>query len=86
MTNRVLFVCTLLVLGNCAIWVAIYFVKQHEQLIADHKLARETHQNAYRSICDAQNATMLEMTKVLTLNQAVLMEVKTELQKLNKNH
>lgn len=74
MSDRWMFVATLLVFGLCAVAVARYFVRQHERLIADHKEARDTYQSSLRAIVAEQMEGSARLRVCLDNNSRVLEE------------
>jgi hypothetical protein len=79
MSDRWMFVATLLVFGLCAVAVARYFVHQHERLIADHKEARDTYQTSLRGMVAEQSAANAKLMVCLENNTRVLEECRDEL-------
>lgn len=84
-TDRWLFIATLIVLGIFALMVMRYFVKQHERLIDDHQLARESYQKSLVDIVATQAKTNGELghiiqrnTEALTDNNAQLLRLREE--------
>jgi hypothetical protein len=78
-SDRYLFVGALVVLGFFAMAVMRYFVAQHERLIEDHKLARETYQTSLSSIVSEQSTTAVKLAEVIARNTSALEECTTEL-------
>lgn len=74
--DRWLFIGTLVVLGLFVIGVARYFMKQHQQLIDDHKASRDKSQAVIETIVEKQNETSQEITKVLALNTNAMQQNK----------
>jgi len=56
------------------VWVVRYFVKQHEQLLADHKQSRECYQESLRGVVAEQSATNAKLVVCLDNNTKVLEE------------
>jgi hypothetical protein len=79
MNDRWLFVASLVLLGGFAIWVMRYFVKQHEQLLSDHKESRECYQESLRGVVAEQSATNAKLIVCLENNTKVLEECRDEL-------
>lgn len=77
--DRWLFVGSLIVLGCFAVATMRYFVRQHERLIADHKLAREDYQASLRRIVTEQNEANARLMLCLDNNSRVLEECRDEL-------
>ncbi len=72
MSDRWMFVASLLVIGSFGIWVVRYFVKQHERLLQDHKAAREMYQESLRGVVAEQSATNTKLIACLDNNTRVL--------------
>jgi hypothetical protein len=79
MNDRWLFIASLALLGGFAIWVMRYFVKQHEQLLSDHKQSRECYQESLRGVVAEQSATNAKLIVCLENNTKVLEECRDEL-------
>ena len=79
MNDRWLFVASLMLLGMFGIWVMRYFVKQHEQLLKDHKESRECYQESLRGVVAEQSATNAKLVVCLDNNSKVLEECRDEL-------
>ena len=79
MNDRWLFVASLMLLGMFGIWVMRYFVKQHEQLLQDHKESRECYQESLRGVVAEQSATNAKLVVCLDNNSKVLEECRDEL-------
>ena len=77
--DRWLFVASLVVIGLFGVWVVRYFVKQHEQLLADHKQSRECYQESLRGVVAEQSATNAKLVVCLDNNTKVLEECRDEL-------
>ena len=71
MNDRWLFIASLLLLGMFGIWVMRYFVKQHEQLLQDHKESRECYQESLRGVVAEQSATNAKLVVCLDNNSKV---------------
>jgi len=56
-----------------------YFVKQHEQLLRDHKESRECYQESLRGVVAEQSATNAKLVVCLDNNSKVLEECRDEL-------
>ena len=79
MNDRWLFIASLALLGSFGIWVVRYFVKQHEQLCADHKQSRECYQESLRGVVAEQSGTNAKLIVCLESNTKVLKECRDEL-------
>jgi hypothetical protein len=79
MDDRWLFIASLALLGLFGVWVVRYFVKQHEQLLADHKASRECYQESLRGVVAEQSATNAKLVVCLDNNTKVLEECRDEL-------
>ena len=79
MNDRWLFIASLMLLGMFGIWVMRYFVKQHEQLLKDHKESRECYQESLRGVVAEQSATNAKLVVCLDNNSKVLEECRDEL-------
>jgi ABC-type nickel/cobalt efflux system permease component RcnA len=79
MNDRWLFIASLVLLGGFALWVMRYFVKQHEQLLSDHKESRECYQESLRGVVAEQSATNAKLIVCLENNTKVLEECRDEL-------
>jgi hypothetical protein len=79
MDDRWLFIASLALLGMFGIWVVRYFVKQHEQLLDDHKQSRECYQESLRGVVAEQSATNAKLIVCLENNTKVLEECRDEL-------
>ena len=79
MDDRWLFIASLALLGMFGIWVVRYFVKQHEQLLNDHKQSRECYQESLRGVVAEQSATNAKLIVCLENNTKVLEECRDEL-------
>ena len=77
--DRWLFIASLVLLGLFGVWVVRYFVKQHEQLLADHKQSRECYQESLRGVVAEQSATNAKLIVCLDNNTKVLEECRDEL-------
>ncbi len=77
--DRWLFIASLVLLGIFGVWVVRYFVKQHEQLLADHKQSRECYQESLRDVVAEQSATNAKLVLCLENNTKVLGECRDEL-------
>ncbi|HQL80333.1 MAG TPA: hypothetical protein PLU91_19195 [Verrucomicrobiota bacterium] len=77
--DRWLFIASLVLLGLLGVWVVRYFVKQHEQLLADHKQSRECYQESLRGVVAEQSATNAKLIVCLDNNTKVLEECRDEL-------
>lgn len=73
-SDRWLFIFALLVLGCFAILVMKYFVKQHERLIDDHKVARDSYQASLINIVAAQAKTTGELGEIIKRNTEAMVE------------
>ena len=78
-SDRWLFIASLIVCGLFAVAVMRYFVKQHERLIEDHKLARDSYQESLQGIVADQSAANAKLMVCLDNNTAVLEECRDEL-------
>ncbi len=79
MNDRWLFIASLVVVGMFGGWVVRYFVKQHEQLLKDHKESRECYQESLRGVVAEQSATNAKLVVCLDNNTKVLEECRDEL-------
>jgi hypothetical protein len=79
MNDRWLFVASLVLLGLFGVWVVRYFVKQHEQLLRDHRESRECYQESLRGVVSEQSATNAKLIVCLENNTKVLEECRDEL-------
>ena len=79
MNDRWLFVASLVVFGVFAWFVMRYFVLQHERLIEDHKLARDSYQASLRGVVAEQSAANAKLIVCLDNNSKVLEECRDEL-------
>jgi hypothetical protein len=77
--DRWLFIASLVLLGLFGVWVVRYFVKQHEQLLADHKESRECYQESLRGVVAEQSATNAKLVVCLDNNTKVLEQCRDEL-------
>ena len=77
--DRWLFVASLIVFGIFAASVMRYFVRQHERLMADHKLARDSYQESLRGVVAEQSAANAKLVTCLDNNTRVLEECRDEL-------
>ena len=77
--DRWLFIASLVLLGLFGVWVVRYFVKQHEQLLADHKASRECYQESLRGVVAEQSATNAKLVVCLDNNTKVLEQCRDEL-------
>jgi len=77
--DRWLFIASLALLGLFGVWVVRYFVKQHEQLLADHKQSRDCYQESLRGVVAEQSATNAKLIVCLDNNTKVLEECRDEL-------
>ncbi|HOA62351.1 MAG TPA: hypothetical protein PKK57_13470 [Verrucomicrobiota bacterium] len=77
--DRWLFIASLVLLGLFGVWVVRYFVKQHEQLLADHKQSRECYQESLRGVVAEQSATNAKLIVCLDNNTKILEECRDEL-------
>lgn len=77
--DRWLFIASLALLGLFGVWVVRYFVKQHEQLLADHKASRECYQESLRGVVAEQSATNAKLIICLDNNTKVLEQCRDEL-------
>ncbi len=82
--DRWLFIASLIVFGLFAASVMRYFVKQHENLIQDHKQARDTYQESLRGMVAEQSAANQKLIVCLDNNSRVLEECRDEL-RLSRN-
>ena len=73
--DRWLFIAALIVLGVVVWLVARYFVKQHESLIADHKLARAESQEILVDLVERGNKTSQELAVCLDRNTRAFEDV-----------
>ena len=78
-SDRWLFIASLIVCGMFAVAVMRYFVKQHERLIEDHKLARDSYQESLQGIVADQSAANAKLMVCLDNNTAVLEECRDEI-------
>jgi hypothetical protein len=78
-SDRWLFVASLIVFGLFAVGVMRYFVRQHEQLLADSKQARDSYQDSLRGIVAEQSAATAKLITCLENNTMVLEECRDEL-------
>ena len=79
MNDRWLFIASLVVCGVFAVGVMRYFVRQHERLMADHKLARDSYQESLRGVVAEQSAANPKLVTCLDNNTRVLEECRDEL-------
>ena len=79
MNDRWLFIASLVVFGIFAAGVMRYFVRQHERLMADHKLARDSYQESLRGVVAEQSAANAKLVTCLDNNTRVLEECRDEL-------
>jgi hypothetical protein len=79
MNDRWLFIASLVLLGIFGVWVVRYFVKQHEQLLENHKQSRECYQESLRGVVAEQSATNAKLVVCLDNNTKVLEECRDEL-------
>ena len=79
MNDRWLFIASLVVCGVFAVGVMRYFVLQHERLMADHKLARDSYQESLRGVVAEQSAANAKLVTCLDNNTRVLEECRDEL-------
>ena len=79
MNDRWMFVASLVVFGVFAWFVMRYFVLQHERLIEDHKLARDTYQASLRVVVAEQSGANAKLIVCLDNNTKVLEECRDEL-------
>ena len=79
MDDRWLFIASLMVFGVFATAVMRYFVRQHEQLLADHKEARQSYQDSLRGVVAEQSAANAKLIVCLDNNTKVLEECRDEL-------
>jgi hypothetical protein len=79
MNDRWLFIASLVLLGVFGIWVVRYFVKQHEQLLRDHRESRECYQESLRGVVSEQSATNAKLIVCLENNTKVLEDCRLEL-------
>ncbi len=77
--DRWLFLMSLVVFGVFAVFVIRYFVRQHEQLIEDHRRARDTYQESLRDVVTEQSAANAKLIVCLDNNTKVLEECRDEL-------
>jgi len=84
MDDRWLFVASLAVFGVFAGFVMRYFVRQHERLIEDHKLARDSYQESLRVVVAEQSAANAKLIICLDNNTKVLEECRDELRFVRK--
>ena len=82
--DRWLFIASLVLLGLFGVWVVRYFVKQHEQLLADHKASRECYQESLRGVVAEQSATNAKLVVCLDNNTKVLEQCRDELASSNR--
>ena len=85
MNDRWMFVASLVVIGTFGIWVVRYFVSQHERLLADHKVARESYQESLRGVVAEQSATNAKLVICLENNTKVLRACRDQLQRVRNN-
>ena len=78
-SDRWLFIASLVVFGLFAGAVMRYFVRQHERLMADHKLARDSYQESLRGVVAEQSAANAKLVTCLDNNTRVLEECRDEL-------
>ena len=78
-TDRWMFVASLIVCGVFAASVMRYFVRQHENLIQDHKQARDTYQESLRGMVAEQSAANAKLITCLDNNTKVMEECRDEL-------
>ena len=78
-TDRWLFVASLIVFGVFAVTVMRYFVRQHERLIEDHQMARDSYQESLRGMVAEQSAANGKLVTCLDRNTQVLEECRDEL-------
>jgi hypothetical protein len=79
MNDRWLFIASLVVVGIFGTWVVRYFVKQHEQLLKDHKESRECYQESLRGVVAEQSGTNAKLVVCLDNNTKILEECRDEL-------
>ena len=79
MSDRWLFVASLVVIGLFGIRVMRYFVKQHERLIADHRSSMECYQSSLRGVVAEQSAANAKLVICLDNNTRVLEQCRDEL-------
>ena len=79
MNDRWMFVASLVVFGVFAWFVMRYFVLQHERLIEDNKLARDSYQASLRGVVAEQSAANAKLIICLDNNTKVLEECRDEL-------
>ncbi len=82
--DRWLFIASLVLLGLFGVWVVRYFVKQHEQLLSDHKQSRECYQESLRGVVAEQSGTNAKLVVCLDNNTKVLEECRDELRHSNR--
>jgi len=79
MTDRWLFIASLVVCGLFVAFVIRYFVRQHEQLIEDHKRARDSYQDSLRGIVADQSAANAKLIVCLEQNAKILEQCRDNL-------
>ena len=79
MSDRWLFIASLVVFGVFAAFVMRYFVRQHERLIEDHKEARDTYHASLQRIVSDQGSANAKLIACLESNTRVLEECRDEL-------
>ena len=84
--DRWLFIASLVLLGVFGVWVVRYFVKQHEQLIADHKRSRDCYQASLRGVVVEQSATNAKLVVCLDNNSKILAECRDELRRSRRRN
>jgi hypothetical protein len=77
--DRWMFIAALVVLGVFVWFVLRSFMRQHEQLIADHKKARNEYQSSLRKVVAEQSAANQKLIQCLNNNSKVLRECRDEL-------
>jgi len=81
-----LFLASLVVIGVFGVWVARYFVRQHERLIEDHRRSRECYQTSLQSVVAEQSAANAKLVLCLDNNTRVLEECRDELRRSRRRN
>lgn len=71
-SDRWLFLCAMAIMIFGAYITAKIFLKHYEQLIADHRAAREQHRLFIEKLLDQQVKTSKEMSEVVASNSEVM--------------
>jgi hypothetical protein len=78
-SDRWLFIASLVVGGVFVAGVMRYFVRQHEQLMEDHKQARDSYQASLREMVAEQSEANQKLIVCLDNNSRVMEECRDEL-------